>query len=142
MNVIASLYSALSTDSALAALIDVHAAAPAIFTGSLLPAGYQTGAKPHVRIGPVVDDEAADDCDTKQRYVSTRVRLYANASASDKDLDAAAERVRFLIHRKPLPAAPGETYRPRGPVSGPVPASTSGPEVAGRQMTVRLFVKG
>lgn len=142
MNIIASLYAALSADATLATMLDEHGSAPALFSGTLMPIGYVIKAKPICIIGPIVDDEDADDFDTGQRVISVRVRLYCLASASDAELNAAAERARFLIHRKALPAAPGETHRPRGPVSGPIPAPTSSPEIAGRQMTVRLFVKG
>lgn len=144
MNVIASLYAALSADAVLAALLDAHSGAPAIFSGSLAPSGYKVGAalKPCVMIGPIADDFDEDDFTTQQRFVEVRIRLYCRASASDLALDDAARRVRALIHRKHLPPPAGETFRPRGPVSGPVAASTSGPEIAGRQLTARLFVKG
>lgn len=144
MNTIASLYSALAADSALVSLLDTHAGAPAIFSGSLPPAGYNVGAaiKPCLIIGPIADDFDADDFSSGQRFVDVRVRLYAKATPSDAAINAAAWRARAVLHRKFLPAPPGETHRPRGPVSGPAASSTSGPEVAGRMMTVRLFVKG
>lgn len=140
MNPIASIYSALTGDAGLLTLIDTHGAAPAIFSGSIPPAGYVVGAavKPCILIGPIADDFDADDFSTKQRFIDVRVRIYARAGASDAGINAVAWRVRNLLHRKMLPASGG--VRPRGPVTGPAASSTSAPEVAGRQMTVRLFV--
>jgi hypothetical protein len=142
MDIIASLYSALSADAALVALIEEFEGAPAIFSGSTPPIGHATKEAPNCRIGPIVDDEAEDDFSTRQRRIGVRIRFYALATASDAAIDEAATRARDLLHRARLPATGTDPQRPRASVSGPVPCATSAPEITGRQLTVWALVKG
>lgn len=140
MDVIASLYEALSADDELPELIAAHGSESAIFSGDLAP--IDPGSLPYVMLGPRVSDEPDDDFDgPRDRVIDIDVRLYALASQTSLAIDDAAERVRAILHRAQLPAPSGQEG-PSCRVSGPVTAPTSSPEIAGRRLTARLYVKG
>lgn len=136
MNPIAALFSAISAAPGLSALLAQYRGAPAIFSGDVIPQDFDIEAKPCVIVGPIQSNTDADDFSAPNRFVTVAVRIYARSSASSAAIDEVARRVRVAIHRKILS---DEGF---GPVSGPVSASTSGPEIAGRRMEIRLFYSG
>ena len=145
MDLIASLYDALAADATLTALLAEYGGSPsepAIFSGDVIPVDFDIGAdtKPALIVGPIVSQDDEDDFDGRQRVSVIDVRLYAKAAESASDIDAAAERARIVLHRQILPETGGEA--PFCRVSGPVSAPTSSPEIAGRRLSARLYVKG
>ena len=135
---VASIFAALTADAALTAMLDEFGGRAAVFSGDVIPPEYQVSAVPCIVIGPIEDRRHADSLTDLASNFDVRIRLYAAALESSAGIDAAADATRAALHRKHLPASGGLAPVSRA-VSGPGPASTSGPEIAGRQMTVRLF---
>lgn len=138
---IASIFAALTADSSLTALLDTRGGAPAVFSGGVLPLDYDVSAVPCVIIGPIEDQRDQDDFTDFARDIDVRVRVFALAGESALALDVAAEAVRAVLHRRNLPASGGLIPFSRV-ISGPRETATSGPEITGRGLTARLFVKG
>lgn len=136
MNPIADVFSALLAAPGLPAMLATYKTSTALFSGDVLPADFDVARKPCVIVGPIEDQADADDFSAGHRYVTVRVRVYALASPSVVAINQVAEAVRAALHRQTLQSGAS------GPVSGPVSASTSSPEIAGRQMSVRLFFGG
>jgi hypothetical protein len=143
MDFISSLFSALSADAALTGLLAVDENDdPAIFSGDVAPDGFPK-EKPHIWIRPPHGGKNFDTMPAGGaaganfgRALDLDLSFYAMASESSEGIDAAAERARIVLHRATLDN--GETCT----VSGPFNAPTSGPEIAGRRLAVRLNVKG
>ena len=138
---IASIFASLTASAALTALLDTREGAPAVFSGGVLPLDYDVSAVPCVIIGPIEDQRDADTFSGFARFADIRVRLFALAAESSLALDEAAETVRAVLHRQTLSASGGLTPFSRV-ISGPRETATSGPEVTGRGLTVRLYIKG
>jgi len=137
MDFIASLFSALNADSALAALLDEFEGEAAIFSGDALPV-EEFKAKPVVWIRPPHGADNVDTFSAVARSLELDVSFYAKATGSSAAIDAAAERARVVLHRQTLSGPPELSCT----VSGPFGAPTSDVSIAGRRLAVRLFVKG
>lgn len=137
-DLIQAIYEHLAADSALCALLDTieggSPPAPMIWTGDVLPDPYPRAA-PCVIVGPIIGDKNADDFSDTQSEVEVWIRLFAKSDLSSEAIDAASFALRDALHRQDVDGA-------HCSCSWPVSAPTSGPEIAGRRVVARLFVKG
>lgn len=93
-----AIHTLLSTDGTLIAKLSKFRGIPAVFTGADVPAAAIT---PYVWI-TVVADEPSDTKNSVGRELLIDVQVWFPDTASVKDLNVAAERIRTLLHRAPL----------------------------------------
>jgi hypothetical protein len=143
MDFIKPLFSALSADASLEALLDTFAGEPAIFTGDMIPPpdDFPITAAPFIWIRPPQGVTNIDDFSSNARSVDLDICFYAMARETSEDIDAAVEAARAAIHRQYLEGASGEEAV-FCTVSGPLNAPTSEASIAGRRLAARLHVKG
>lgn len=141
MDPIASLYSALSADAALTALLDTieteDGSVPAIFSGDVLPGSYEVSAMPCILIRPAYANDNFETFDSTTEAFEHDVFVYALAAESAETIDDAARAVKTALHKQYLPAPSGERS-PLCTVIGPLGAPTSRTEIAGRRLSARL----
>ena len=90
-----AIYDKLCADTTLTALLSTHAGLPAIFTSDIVPRGTSL---PYCVMG-LVSDEPYDTKDTRGRSVIVDIQVWYPSEGSVLNLNAAAERVRTLLHR-------------------------------------------
>lgn len=145
MNTTAALYALLAADRALVAMLATYAApfrrAGAAIFDEETPDDFIYGAenaKPCIVISPPTRDVAWSTMTERGRIIEQPVRLYAWRGGSNVAIDAAARRVRDLIHQRheALTITGGRAIA--ASVAGPTLAPTSDRAVTGRLLTVSL----
>ncbi len=126
--------SVLRGDAELAALLSVYRGVPAVFTTDPPPGDARL---PYIMTTGEVACTADDTKTGCGRVVMRDVRCYAEADGSAVTVEAMAERVRQLFHRRP-PAVDGYQVLV-AECSGPVVADE--PDCYGRVVTVRLTMR-
>lgn len=99
MNLTSALQDLLEGDSALVAMLSTYKGNPAIFTIFPVPGDAQP---PYIVSAGDVADVPFDTKITRGREVLRDVRAYAKANGSAVVVEAIAERVRALLHRRAL----------------------------------------
>lgn len=133
MSLPTALYQRLAADATLTGLLAQYRSLPAIVVGDL-------DTLPEDIVPPFVIIDAAEfnePNDTKQddgREVAQPIRCYTDATGSTLLVEQIAERIRFLLHRKPAGLLPGAW---RAECSGPVIAPTD-TSFYGREITARV----
>lgn len=140
LDISGAVFTRLSTDATLLALLKPYGAGKAIVADPPPPELLADDALPILIIGAPFDDEADDTYTENYRVVGLRVRLYHRPKGSSLPLDTAAERVRTLLRSWPAGAVTGGTLIDAA-VSGPVAGPTDDPAVEGRIVTARLIFK-
>lgn len=145
MNTTAALYGLLSGDAALVAMLASYtpkggATVVAIFDEEP-PDGFifsEGNARPCLVIDPPRRDAPDATLTERFRVVEQNVRLYAHRGTSNVAIDAAARRVRDLIHQRheALTITGGRAIA--ASVAGPTQAPTSDRAVTGRLLTISL----
>lgn len=131
-----AIYDRMAEDTGvggLTSMLATYEEEPAIFTVDPVP---KNADLPYI---VSAGDVAASPWDTKDkqgREVWRDVRCYASANDSAMAIEAIAERVRWLFHRRPLVVAGQECIVAE--CSGPVSADES--DAYGRIITVRLMM--
>jgi hypothetical protein len=138
LDITGALYSRLSGDSTLLALLATYGAGKAIVADPPPADLIVDGTKPVLIIAGAGADEAEDTYTENYRRVAVNVRLYHRPAGSSLPLDTAAERVRTLLRSWPSGAVTGGTLIDAA-VSGPVAGPTDDPAVEGRIVTARLI---
>jgi len=140
MNSTATIFARLTGDATLLALLDTHAAVPAIFSDRA-PDSYIVGPKPCLVIAAPMDDRPVETFTERARDITRDVRGYAPDTGSSLALDTVMERVRFLFHNQPsaLTVTGGTVQIAR--VTGPVQSPTTDPALIGRRVTLRLEIE-
>lgn len=131
MDYVQAIFQRLTSDAPLVALLDAFGGSPAVFSGDVVPTGYDFGDLPAVVIGPTLSAPDDDTMTERYRRPVISVRLFCKAGESEKAIFDAAEAVRALLHRWRGP--------PSCTVNGPQAANTSGPAIAGRELVVSMF---
>ena len=141
MDITGGLYAHLAAQSGIVSRIGTFAAVPAIFANEHgAPEGYDIKtAGPCIVIPPAFASSNADDWDTKAREVFDELRIYAPASGSSAPINDLAELVRRALHVKSVPVTGARSLT--ATATGPVAAPTSGPDLFGRAVTVRLSLE-
>ena len=140
MNSTAAVFTRLTGDATLTALLDTHGASPAIFSDRA-PDGYEIGPKPCLVIAAPSDDRPVETFTERARDIARDVRGYAPDTGSSLALDTVMERVRTLFHNQPssLTVTGGTVQIAR--VTGPVQSPTTDPGLIGRRVTLRLEIQ-
>ena len=133
----------LVDDGALVAMLETYAfetgPAPAVLLDPV-PYDLTFGKKATIVVDEPHNQAAVDDYSTPRRRVDIRLRLYALHDGSTVAINAAAERVRALLHLWNTPSfSTGELEG--ASVNGPTPAPTDDPSIAGRLLSVQLQIK-
>ncbi len=123
----------LSDDGALAAQVAWHADEdrPAVFSGGRVP---PDAGLPFVVVDVPSTDLADDTKTTEGREATLTVRCFAGPHGAD-EVATLAERVRALLHRRPIGVAPYVGWL--ADADGPVPAPTDR-SMVGRSVSVRI----
>jgi hypothetical protein len=140
LDITGALYSRLSGDSTLLALLASYGSGKAIVSDPPPADLIVDSTLPAIIIGGASQDEADDTYTENYRQVTVGVRLYHRPAGSSLPLDTAAERVRTLLRSWPSGAVTGGTLIDAA-VSGPVAGPTDDPAVEGRIVTARLLFK-
>lgn len=138
LDITGALYSRLSADSTLLALLATYGAGKAIVADPPPADLIVSGALPVLIIAGSASDEDEDTYTEAYRRVTASVRLYHRPAGSSLPLDTAAERVRTLLKSWPSGSVTGGTLIDAA-VSGPVAGPTDDPAVEGRIVTARLI---
>lgn len=125
----------LKADATLAALLSTYEGAAAVFSISPVP---PDAVLPYIITDGNLSDNAADSKTTLGREIYRDIRCYAVANGSIVMIDAIAERVRWLFHRKSLTVDGHVNYHTT--CSGPIRAETD-ETVYGRVVTVRFMLQ-
>lgn len=91
-----AIFSRLSGDATLTALLGKTATVPSIFTKRPIPTG---AGYPLVIVGPVVSDQHADAISSVGRQIAIDVSVHGKAADQYNATVDAAERIRALLHR-------------------------------------------
>lgn len=94
-----AIYDVLAGDATLTGMLSVYKENPAIFTTDPAPGD---AALPYIVTAGEVSQAPWDTKATRGRDLIRDVRCYAEASGSAVEVEAIAERVRALLHRRPL----------------------------------------
>lgn len=137
-DLVQALFAALSADAAFVASLDEYEGEPAIFS-ERLPEAYEVASAPCVIIGPTIGDENRDNFSATASRVEVWIRLYALHGGSDAAIEASAALARAALHRAAIDLGASSA---RAACSWPVTTPTSGPEITGRRISARLYVKG
>jgi hypothetical protein len=129
-----TIYDKLAGDATLTGLLATYGGGPAIFTTDPAPGD---ATLPYLVTAGEVSQAPADTKTTLGRDIMRDVRCYADANGSAVIVEAIAERVRFLLHRKVM-TIPGFVWI-LGDCSGPIVADEL--DAYGRIITVRLMVE-
>lgn len=124
----------LVADATLVALLDTYRGQPAVIVADDGTVPEDMPRRFVVVIADLPTDEPNDTKDKDGRDQTLMVRTYDKATGSTKGIDAVAERIRFLFHRKPAGLAPGAYV---ATCSGPFSAPTDS-ALYGRQVEVRV----
>ena len=130
-----AIYHRLAGDATLAGMLATYAGGAAVFTVDPVP---NDARMPYVVIPAALATLPHDTKTSLGREATHAVRCYTSATGSTKAVDAIAERVRFLVHRKPMTIAGFGVYIAQ--VTGP----SAGPEEAdayGRIVTIHLTMQ-
>ena len=128
-----ALYRCLVGDAGLTGLLSSYRGAPAVFTTDPAPGDAEL---PYIVSAGHVSDVPFDSKTTRGRDLRRDIRCYAPANGSAAAVEAIAERVRALLHRRPLDVEGFGVFLTE--CSGPVAADE--PEAYGRIVTVRLVM--
>lgn len=133
MSLATAIYQRITADATLTGLLATYRGAPAVVVGDLdtLPEDIRP---PFVVVDAAEFNEPFDTKQDDGREVSQPVRCYADATGSTLLVEQIAERIRFLLHRKPTGLLPGAW---RVECSGPVIAPTD-TSFYGREITARV----
>lgn len=130
-----ALYDELAADATLTAMLTTYGGNPAIFTTD--PAPGDADLPYIVTAGDVAQAAAMDTKNSLGREVRRDVRCYTAATGSAVTVEAIAERVRTLLHRRALTIA-GFVWI-LAECSGPFVADE--PDAYGRIVSVRMMVE-
>lgn len=128
----------LAGDATLTAALATYGGGPAIFTSRPVP----EDAVPPLVIteGSVTDiGGIADGLRREGREFTRDIAVYFPADNDPTGLEAAAERIRALFHRKKVAVTGFHTVLCRA--SGPIPAPVEGADEKGRVVTVRFVLQ-
>jgi len=126
-------------DGTLTAMLATYLGQPAVVV-SPVPFDFPFDAKPAIVVDEPINQTPEDDYSTARRRVDLRVRMYAKHGGSSVVLNAAAERVRTLLHNWNTPSfSTGELEG--ASVNGPTSAPTDDPSIEGRLLSVQLQIK-
>ncbi len=126
-----ALYRRLTGDADLTGLLATYRGLPAVFTTDPAPGDAEL---PYIVSAGSVSDAPFDTKTTRGRDVRRDVRCYAPADGSAVVVEAIAERVRALLHRRPLDVDGFGMFVAE--CSGPVAADE--PDAYGRVVTVHM----
>lgn len=129
-----AIYNALASDVTLTGLLNTYGGKPAIFTTDPAPGD---AAMPYVITAGNVAQEAWDTKTTRGRIATRDIRCYTTESGSAETVEAIAERVRELLHRREI-AIDGYDWT-MCECSGPAAADEQ--DAYGRIVTVRMTVQ-
>jgi len=129
-----AIYDELAGDATLAGLLATYDGGPAIFTADPAPGA---AVKPYLVTAGEVSQGPCDPKNSRGRELRRDVRCYDEATGGAARVEAIAERVRALLHRRPL-VIPGFVWL-LGECSGPFVADEPG--AYARIVTVRLIVE-
>lgn len=127
-----AIFDKLRVDATLTAALATYMGAPAILSGRTIPADADL---PAILITGPVGSTTMDTLDTEGREEERSIELWSPGSASAKAIAETAERIRSLLHRKPL-SVPGGTVV-RVTCSGPETLPADG-QYDGRLVTCRV----
>ena len=129
-----AIYDRLVGDATLAGLLSTYGGNPAVFTTDPAPGDADL---PYVVTAGAVSVAPFDTKTTLGRQVVRDVRCYAAAEGSAVTVEAIAERVRWLFHRRTLTVA-GFSWI-WAECSGPIGADE--PDAYGRIVTVSMTIE-
>lgn len=130
-NVTQALFTRLSSDTTLAAMLAVYQNAPAVFAGPKVP---EDAARPYVFIPAPMTDTSWDAKVERGRDTEREVWAVTDNAGSMAPCETIAERVRTLLHRGfPLGSINVEIAEARGPSAMP-----SDESVTALRVSVRL----
>lgn len=94
-----ALHAALSEDTQLAGMLAKYKGLPAVFTSRPVPGAAK---EPYIISAGEVNDLPWDTKNSRGREVRRDVAVYAEADGSPLVVEAIAERVRTILHRRAL----------------------------------------
>lgn len=127
----AAIYGVLANDAPLVALLAGYKAGPAIFTIAPVPGD---AVPPYVVTAGEVASRPFDTKTSRGRAFMRDVKVYAKATGSASLVETIAERVRWLLHRRPLVIAGFDWVI--SDVSGPVALDEA--DYYGRALTLSV----
>lgn len=129
-----AIYDVLAGDAMLAGLLNQYNGLPAVFTSDPAPGDAEP---PYIVTAGEVAVTPFDSKTTRGREMMRDVRCYDNATGGPVVIEAIAERVRFLLHRRALTIA-GHTWI-LSDCGGPTVADE--PKYYGRILTIRAIAQ-
>jgi len=129
-----AIYDVLANDAILPGMLATYGGQPAVFTTDPAPGD---AVLPYVVTAGEVSQAPFDTKTTLGREIRRDVRCYSAADGSVVEVEAIAERVRYLLHRQPL-TVPGFVWI-LAECMGPIVADEL--EAYGRIITVRMLVE-
>ena len=129
-----AIYDRLAADATLTGMLATYKGEPAIFTTEPAPGD---ASLPYIITAGNVAAAPFDTKTTRGRTIVRDVRCYAAASGSAATVEAIAERVRTLLHRRAL-EIPGFVWI-WAECSGPIAADEQ--DAYGRIVTVRMTIE-
>lgn len=94
-----ALYRRLASDETLTRDLVPYRGGPAVFTSRLAPAD---AILPYVHVRPPASDVPWDTLNRPGREILQDIAVYADVTGSEALIEAIAERVRDLLHARPL----------------------------------------
>jgi hypothetical protein len=129
-----AIYDVLAGDATLTGLLAQYNGLPAVFTADPAPGDAEP---PYIVSAGDVAQTAWDTKTTRGREIVRDVRCYTDAEGGAVVIEAIAERVRFLLHRRALIIG-GHTWI-LSECGGPVAADE--PDYYGRILTIRAIAQ-
>lgn len=143
--VVPAIYTVLAADSDLTSRISSYNGSPAIFSSKKVPSDVST---PFIHISQPVADVNFDTLKEFGRDIVHDIMIVFPETGSVAALDAAAERVRTLLHKTSLSVSGYQHVQSYtvGPIDAPIEGGRSGFQIdevdeVGRLVSVRVLLR-